>query len=158
MNAIPQAPVYAASEIEIAAEADRVWAVLTDFERWPSWNPDVKSMTISGGVAPGTTFTWKSGPATITSRIERVEPPRLIAWTGRTFGTSAIHVYRLDERGDRTLVQTEESFEGWLARLGRGRMAKSLEKTLATGLRHLKTRVERTDASPDSTGPGNASG
>ena len=36
-----QAPVFAASEIEIGADPDAVWDVLADFERWPSWNPDV---------------------------------------------------------------------------------------------------------------------
>ena len=45
MNGInQQAPVVGASEIEIAAAPEAVWAVVTEFERWPSWNPDVKSM------------------------------------------------------------------------------------------------------------------
>ena len=30
-----------ADEIEIAASPQSVWDVLTDFEHWPSWNPDV---------------------------------------------------------------------------------------------------------------------
>jgi len=137
------APVFGASEIEIAAAADAVWAVLTDFERWPSWNPDVKSMSIHGEVGPGTVFRWKSGPATITSHIEHVERPRLIRWTGRTLGTSAEHVYRLDAQDGNTLVRTEESFDGWLARLLRRQMRKSLQASLDAGLRHLKAEAER---------------
>ncbi len=142
MNPNPQASVFGASEIEIAAAPDSVWHVLTDFERWPSWNPDVKSMSIAGDVGPGTEFTWKSGPASIRSTIQRVERPRVIAWTGKTFGMSAIHVYRLEARDGRTVVRTEESFDGWLARLLRGRMQKTLQNALDSGLRRLKTQVE----------------
>ena len=134
--------MFAASEIEIAAEPDAVWDVLTDFQGWPAWNPDVKSMFIRGDVAPGTQFEWKSGPVSITSTIERVARPRLIAWTGKTFGTSAIHVYRLDARDAGTVVYTEESFDGWLARLLRGRMRKTLQDTLDSGLHRLKARAE----------------
>ena len=89
--------------MEIAATPDAVWSVLTDFERWPSWNPDVKAMSIEGAVAPGTEFRWRSGPASIRSTIRRVERPRVIAWTGKTFRMSAIHVYRLDARDGGTL-------------------------------------------------------
>jgi hypothetical protein len=142
VNANRHAPVFGASEIEIAAEPDAVWGVLTDFDGWPSWNPDVTAMSIDGDVAPGTNFKWKSGAASITSTIQRVERPRLIAWTGKTFGMSAIHVYRLDARDGGTVVHTEESFEGWLARLLRGQMKKTLQNALDSGLHHLKTRVQ----------------
>lgn len=143
MNANRQAPVFGASEIEIAADPDAVWDVLTDFQGWPAWNPDVKSMSIDGEVAPGTKFEWKSGPASITSTIERAERPRLIAWTGKTFGTSAVHVYRLSAQDGSTVVYTEESFDGWLARLLRGRMKKTLQHALDSGLQRLKARAER---------------
>lgn len=108
-----------------------------------TWNPDVKAISIEGDVAPGTNFTWKAGPASIASTIQRVERPWLIAWTGKTFGMSAIHVFRLDARDGGTVVHTEESFEGWLARLLRGQMRKTLQNSLHSGLRHLKTRVQR---------------
>ena len=78
---------------------------LTDFDRWPTWNPDVKSMSVSEAAAPGAGFKWKSGPASITSTIQRVEPPTLIAWTGKTFGASATHVYRLAASDRGTVVQ-----------------------------------------------------
>ncbi len=146
MEANRQAPVFAESEVEIAAGPEAVWDVLTDFERWPSWNPDVKSLSVNGEVAPGTRFRWKAGGASITSTLERVERPRLVAWTGRTFGASAIHVYRLDGRDGATVVHTEESFAGPLARLLRGRLQTTLQKSLETGLHHLKAEVERTAA------------
>lgn len=137
-----QAPVVGTSEIEIAAPPEAVWDVLTAIEQWPSWNPDVKSVSMQGPAAEGTVFRWKAGPGTITSTIRQVEPPRLIAWTGKTLAIRAIHVYRLEPVDGKTLVRTEESYEGLVARLLRGSLQKTLERALADGLRHLKNEAE----------------
>jgi hypothetical protein len=137
-----QAPVVGASEIEIAASPEAVWAVLTDFERWPSWNRDVKSMAIQGPVAPGSVFKWKAGPGTITSTLERVEPPSLIAWTGQTLGIDAVHFWHLEPRDRKTLVRTQESYRGLVARLFRRPIQKTLDRALADGLTYLKAEAE----------------
>ena len=137
------APVVGRSEGEIAAPPDVVWEVLTAFERWPSWLRDVKSMSIDGPVAVGTVFRWKAGPGTITSKIERVEPPRLIAWTGSTFGIKAIHFWHFEARDGATFVRTEESYEGLVTRLLRGSLQKTLDRALDDGLQDLKAEVER---------------
>lgn len=142
MDVKRDAPVLAAGEIEIASEPEAVWDVLTDFAAWPSWNPDVKSMAFEGGLAEGAEFRWKAGPGTITSTIRRVEPPLLIGWTGKTLGMSAVHVYRLERRDGGTLVTTEESFDGPIARLARRPLRRMLAASLEGGLRALKTRVE----------------
>ena len=92
-------------------------------------------------------FRWKAGPGTITSTIQRAEPPRLIAWTGRTLGISAIHFYRLEPRDGRTFVRTEESYDGLVARLLRGSLQKTLDTALAEGLGYLKNEAERRGAS-----------
>jgi hypothetical protein len=138
-----RAPVVGASEIEIAAAPEVVWEVLTAIDRWPNWNPDVKSVSVRAEVAAGSEFRWKAGPGTIKSSIQRVEPPRLIAWTGTTLGIRAIHVWRLEPRNGRTFVRTEESYEGLVARLFRGPLQKTLDRTLADGLRHLQAESER---------------
>jgi uncharacterized protein YndB with AHSA1/START domain len=137
------APVVSRSEIEIAATPDAVWDVLTAFEDWPNWLRDVKSMSIEAPVAAGTVFRWKAGPGTITSTIQRVERPRLIAWTGRTFGIEAIHFWHFEARDGATFVRTEESYEGLVARLLRGWLQKTLDRALDDGLQDLKAEVER---------------
>lgn len=123
-----------------------MWNVLTNFEHWPTWNPDVKSMSFGGEVAQGSQFRWKSGPRTITSTIQRVERPRLIGWTGKTFGTTAAHIYRLEPRDGNTLVRTEESFDGLIPRLASGPVRRMVKKSLDVGLRHLKARAEERPA------------
>lgn len=143
MDADQRAPVVVKSEIEIAGAPEAVWDVLTDFRAWPSWNPDVKSMSFAGEVAEGSEFKWKAGPGTITSTIRRVERPRLIGWTGKNPRYERRDVYRLEPRDGKTLVSTEESFDGLIARIFRGSLQKPVKKSLDAGLQYLKARVEK---------------
>jgi hypothetical protein len=137
------APAVARAETEIAADPETIWEILTGFEAWPSWNPDVSSVALEGDVAEGTVFRWKAGRATITSTLRQVERPRVLAWTGKTTGVDAIHVWRLEPRDGGTLVHTEESWRGLLVRLLGGPMRKSLQKAIDGGLGHLKAEAER---------------
>jgi Protein of unknown function (DUF2568)/Polyketide cyclase / dehydrase and lipid transport len=89
------APVYGTGEIEVAADPETVWGVLADIGSWPTWNPDITEATLQGPLRPGTTFSWKSGPGTITSELQVVDQPTELTWTGKTMGIPAIHVYRL---------------------------------------------------------------
>jgi uncharacterized protein YndB with AHSA1/START domain len=145
------APAIAASETEVAAAPEVVWGALTDFEGWPRWNPDVKTLSIEGPVAAGTTFTWKAGPSTLTSTIREVDPPQSIVWTGRTMGIHAIHAWRLEPTEGGTRVRTEESWAGLLPRLLRGRMTRTLKESLDEGLEHLKNAVEGRSPSAQAT-------
>jgi hypothetical protein len=52
-------------------------------------------------------------------------------------------VYNLEDRDGRTRVWTQESWEGFLPRLLRGRMHRMLQASLDTGLAHLKAAAER---------------
>jgi uncharacterized protein YndB with AHSA1/START domain len=137
------ASVRSKRELEIAAPPEVVWEVLTGFEQWPKWNPEVKSMKIDGPVAPGTEFRWKSGPGTIVSTLEQVDPPRYIRWRGRTLSVKAIHEWRLEPANGGTRVETDESFSGFLARLFHGSLQKTLDRSTESGLEHLKRESER---------------
>jgi hypothetical protein len=145
-NGINQhAPVVGSSEIEIAAAPEVAWDVLTAIGQWPSWNPTVTSVSFEGEIAPGSAFRWKAGPGTITSTIQVVEPLRRIAWTGSSFGVKAIHVHTFEPRdgGAQSLVTSEESYDGVVARLLRTRLQKVLDSALESGLQHLKAEAER---------------
>jgi uncharacterized protein YndB with AHSA1/START domain len=141
--ASPGAPVRSRREIDIAAPAEVVWEVLTDFDRWPQWNPEVKSMSWDGPLAPGSAFRWKAGPGTIVSTLEEIDRPRYVRWRGRTMSIAAIHEWRLEERDGGTHVETEETFSGALARLLRRSLQKQLDSALEEGLEHLKREAER---------------
>ena len=141
------APAVARGSIDIAASHETVWAILTDIPQWPSWNSDVKSASVQGPLSAGMTFRWKAGPGTITSVLQVVEQPRLLAWTGRTMGIKAIHVYRLDGHDKGTTVTSEESWDGIPVRLFRRSMQKSLDAGIRSALTRLKVAAERQPAS-----------
>ena len=137
------APVKGTAEIDIAAPPQAVWDVLTRFDNWPNWNPDVKSMAFEGPLAPGSTFRWKAGPGTILTTLDRVEPPRYISWHGKTLTIDAYHEWWLEPRDGGTHVRTEETFSGLLAKILRGQLQKTLDKSFQAGVECLKRESER---------------
>jgi hypothetical protein len=138
-----RAAVVGAAEMFIAAPIGTVWSILGDIGNWPRWNASISKMKLDGPVRTGTSFYWASGASRIASCLEEVEPPRRIAWSGRTMGIRAIHVYELDEEKAGTRVRTRESFEGLVARLMRKKLKKMLDKDLADGLGALRAAAER---------------
>ncbi len=137
------APVLARGGVKIKSGQDNVWKIMADIEAWPTWNPEVKNASIQGELVEGTSFRWKAGPGTINSTLQKVEPPRFLAWTGNTLGIKAVHVWKLESLNNETLVSTEESWEGLLARIFRGRMQQTLENSIKAGLQYLKAEAER---------------
>jgi hypothetical protein len=140
--------VYGTAEIDVDAPVETVWRVLTELEKWPSWNPDVTSMTVDGPLAPGTVFRWKAGPRTIVSTIQRVEPARSVVWSGKTLGVKATHAWHFEQVGKQTHVLTEEALRGVVARLLRGSLQKTLDAALENGLKNLKAEAERVATIP----------
>lgn len=137
------APVQARAEARVDAPPGIVWEVLAGVEGWPAWNPDVARAHLDGPLAEGATFRWKAGGAPISSRVVAVDRGREIAWTGRTFGLRAVHVWRIAPDGDGARVVTEESMSGLPARLLRRRVQSMLDASLAAGLAALAAEAER---------------
>ncbi|AXV37819.1 MAG: polyketide cyclase [Methanobacterium sp. BRmetb2] len=136
------APVIARSKIEINAEPERVWNLLSDINNWSKWNPDIETTSLKGNLEKGTGFRWKTSSGTITSTLQLVDPPEILAWTGKIMSIKAIHIYQLESENSETLVKTEESWEGLLARILRGTLQKQLQKSIDAGLQYLKTAAE----------------
>ncbi len=108
------APVQASSEITINAPPSRVWNLLTSINDWPTWQHDITAAHLDGPLQAGTDFTWSAGTS-IHSRLALVQPPRQVAWTGKAYNATAIHVWTLEPLpSDRTLVKTSESMSGFL--------------------------------------------
>lgn len=146
MELLQNTPVRAETQTRIAAPPSIVWDVLTDLERWPDWNPDVRSLKLEGPLAVGTTFRWKSGLASIRSTIRVLEPRRIIAWSGEAAGIRAVHVWRISADRAGTLVWTGETFEGILSVLFRRRLARRLAEALDQGIVALRAECERRGA------------
>ena len=141
------APATAQGELHIAAEPGAVFSALAALEGWPSWNPDVRSVTVEGPVEPGTVFRWRSGATSLTSTLQVVDPPRELSWTGTTMGIRAVHVFRFEAQDGGTRARSEESWEGLLPRLLKRYSRKTLDKGIRSVLAHLRTEAERRAAS-----------
>lgn len=107
------APVTAHLHIEIAAPPSCVWALLIDAPSWPAWAHQIESVSSSGPLTYGKSFTWKSGGTTIHSQVQLFEPERRLSWTGTALTAKAIHVWQLAPGPDGgTTVTVNESMDG----------------------------------------------
>jgi uncharacterized protein YndB with AHSA1/START domain len=140
------APAITRASVTIDAPADVVFAILSDVADWPSWQKSVSSVEVDGTVGLGTRFRWKSGGSRIVSTIELFEPPHAIGWRGRTLGIRAVHIWRFTPVGSATGVETEESFEGWLASALAPVMRRVLRQIVAAAVADLKREAERREA------------
>jgi uncharacterized protein YndB with AHSA1/START domain len=137
------AAATAAGEALIDADPETVFSVISAIDAWPSWNPDVRSAELDGPVEPGTLFRWKAGSSSLTSTLHVVDPPREIAWTGKTMGIRAIHVFRFETREGGTLARSEESWEGLIPSVLKGWSRRTLKKGIEDVLSRLKAESER---------------
>ena len=122
------------TQIDIDAPPERVWAVLTDFERYPTWNPFIRE--IQGEVRPGARLHVRLGPpgkkpSAFKPVVTRAEPDREFAWLG-ILGASWVfggaHTFRLEPLEDgRTRFHNSEAFGGVLVPF--------MRKSLDTGWR-----------------------
>jgi uncharacterized protein YndB with AHSA1/START domain len=143
----PHAAARYTESVTIDAPIQVVWDILSTIENWPSWNPDVKSVSLVGPLDSGTTFVWKSGPSKITSRLEEVSPPNRIVWTGKTMGIKAVHIYALEDHNGQTVVTSSESFDGLIVKLLKNMMVATMTKSGHAGLGHLKDVAEKSSQS-----------
>ncbi len=137
-----KAPAVAAQEIRIEASPAEVWKTHADINGWHTWNPDISASKLDGELAPGSVFRWTSGGVKITSTLQEVEDSKRLCWTGKGPGSTAMHLWTLEADGEGTILKTEESMDGWLVSLMKGKMQKTLEASLNGWLIDLKQEVE----------------
>jgi uncharacterized protein YndB with AHSA1/START domain len=136
------APVKGSVEIEIDADPETVWELLTTIDDWPNWNPDVRSASLEGPLDEGSQFRWKVGAPTITATLETVDRPRRFAWRARAMGIHTVHVYRLETLGAKTIVTSEESWDGLPCYFFRRKMQRTMDGAARAGMRSLKAAAE----------------
>jgi hypothetical protein len=107
------------TEIEIDADAATVWAVLTDREAYPEWNPFIVSSTgeLTVGQTISNVLKDVDGKETaFTPELLAAEPGRELRWIG-TLGPGGVfdgeHTFRIEEIGPgRVRFVQEERFRG----------------------------------------------
>lgn len=138
-----EAPVVQTKEIFIDASPEKVWEVLVQIENWDDWNDRISQPVVNEKPEVGSTFTWKTNGSKIKSKIHTLQPNRILGWTGKTFGATAIHNWYLDSSGKGTTVKVEESMDGWIIGLMKKKMNRILADDMAYWLEKLKTESEK---------------
>jgi hypothetical protein len=135
------------TSVHIDAAADAVWDVLTDFDRYPEWNPFITS--IAGALAAGARLSVSLAPpggrtVAMKPTVRAVEPGRRLAWLGH-LGVPGIfdgeHEFVVEPGGGGAIFTQRETFRGALVPF----VGRLLERT-RTGFEAmnaaLKKRVE----------------
>ena len=139
-----EAPVLLAGEIEIdAAQELRLGRPSPTSTRGPTGTPMSRRQRSRETLPQDRSSAGRRVRPDSRPTLRQVVPPQVIAWTGESMGLDVIHVYTLEMRDGKTFVETKESVEGLLARLLRGPLQKTMNKSLERGLRALKVEAGR---------------
>jgi hypothetical protein len=135
--------------ISISAPPARVWAVLLDFERYPEWNPFVRS--IQGSPTEGSVLRVKIQPPgskamTFRPRVLRHSVEQELRWRGSLLVRGLFdgeHYFSLAAVGaDSTRFTQGENFSGLLVPLFRGALDRNTKAGFAAMNLALKQRLE----------------
>ncbi|WP_412060845.1 SRPBCC family protein [Rubrivirga sp. IMCC45206] len=129
----------------ISADPATVWAILTDAERFPTWEPNVTR--VEGRIAPGeritvhTTLSARAFPVTVSEFVPR---ERMVWSSAMPLGLfRGARTFTLEPLGGGTTrVTTREVFGGWLLPI-LGRTIPDLQPTFEQFAAALKAEAER---------------
>lgn len=138
-----------ATEIEIDASPEAVWAVLTDFEAYSEWNPvlEIAGEATEGERLEVTTAYENTRPMTFRPTVLVVDEPTEFRWQGRLFvpklydGEHRFLLTPLDD-GGRTRLTHAETFRGALVGFINRRIGDDVEAGFHQMNEALKHRVE----------------
>jgi len=133
------------TEIIINAAPAQVWAVLTDFENYPAWNPFIKSLT--GVVAVGNRIETKieppgGTPMTFKPIVLAFETGKELRWLGHLFIPGLFdgeHKFEIIDKGNNTtLFRQSEKFNGVLIPL----FKKMLDENTVNGFNLMNRKLK----------------
>jgi hypothetical protein len=133
------------TQITINTTPDKVWAVLTDFDNYPNWNPFVTSLT--GDVRVGNKITVRIEPpgASVNNfrpTVTAFEPNKKLSWLGVFLFRGIFdgeHKFELSNNGNgtTTFIQ-QEKFIGLLVPF----FKKMLDSNIRRGFEALNNKLK----------------
>lgn len=132
------------TSITINAPVEKVWAVLTDFSRYPQWNPFVLSLT--GAVKKGNKIKVKLPGMKFSPTVKAFEANKELRWLGHLFLPGLFdgeHRFELikKENGNTEFIHAER-FTGILVPLFRKMLDGSTKAGFESMNKTLKEEVE----------------
>jgi uncharacterized membrane protein len=133
--------------VEIIAPQERIWSVLTDVERWPEWNPTVKSAKRlePGALAVGsrTKIVQPKLMPAVWRVTELDEDSATFVWLASRPGVKVIATHLIDGIGDGCRVTLALNYGGLLGPLIARRLKHLNWDYLTKEAEGLKRRCER---------------
>ncbi len=138
------------AEVEIDAPAERVWSILTDFDRYPEWNPF--TVSVETRLRPGDPVVMDvrlpgKRPSIRTEWVNRVEPGRRFWWGMNMLHRSLLTANRLQEvvplDAGRCRYRTVDEMSGWLTPIVTRFYGESMRRGFESVAHALKARAEK---------------
>ena len=152
LAAVPRPPIEVRNEIVIRASAERVWDLLTDVERWPSWYRACRWVRVEsrGSASQPVRFRWKAHPLELRSTVVTSVRPHTFAIDADTPGIHAERTFTMCPTPDglSTVVVSQETQVGLLAWLGRLYLAPRLRAANQTMFDDLARAAAHVAATP----------
>jgi hypothetical protein len=133
------------TEILINATPEKVWAILTDFNNYPKWNPFIK--LIKGEVKVGNKITARIEPPeakgmTFNPKILTFETNKELSWLGHLLFAGLFdgeHKFELiDNKNGTTTFRQSEKFKGILVPL----FKKQLDNNTKKGFEEMNKKLK----------------
>lgn len=143
-------PIYQTT-FEINASADRVWEILTDFDRYPEWNAQIPlaSGAIEAGAEISLRLKLPGRPAmNLSAVVGSADRPKLFTWRGHVLapwffvGHRRFEIQPLD--ADRVRLTHVEDIRGLFAPVFALLMGRPVETSHHALNEALRTRAEET--------------
>ncbi len=130
-HAVPDADLHVVNRGSSTATPQQIWAWLARPDRWGEIYPNAWRIRHREGpwpqVALGSSFSWITFGAPVTTTITEYEPFERLAWTGSGLGARGHHAWILSARDDGGCeILTVETQHGAVVRLLRPALAPAM--------------------------------
>ena len=128
------------TSISINASKEKIWQILTDFEKYPEWNPFIKSVT--GEVKVGNQIQIKLQGMTFKPFVLTFIENSELKWIGHLWFKGIFdgeHTFKLIDNENGTInFEQSENFTGILVKL----FTKSLNKDTKNGFERMNKELK----------------
>ncbi len=138
------------TQIQIKATPEEIWSVLTDFKKYPEWNPMIR--LFEGNLSEGNKVTVRleqpgSSGMTFKPTIKRVVANREFRWQGHLLFPGLFdgeHFFEIRNNNDGTCTFVHgENFKGILIPLFKKMLENNTKRGFEMMNKQLKERCER---------------
>lgn len=135
------------TEIIINASVEKVWNILSDFEKFPQWNPLI--LSISGKQEPGAQLRVElnngKGSSVFKPKVVAFEKHKAFEWRGNLplgmfTGHHQFHIEKISEQQVKFVHR--EDFSGWLSGFIMNKIGEGTRKGFIKMNEALKKRAE----------------